>query len=88
MKINIITHVMLPRYKQALYKHADKFRTEKAVQDRHPVLTEVEARLRKMDPHPDMVQVLSATMPPVEEVVGPQEAAELARICNDEKEDL
>ena len=37
MKIDIFTHVMLPRYKQALYKYADKFATEKAVQDRRPI---------------------------------------------------
>jgi len=88
MKIDIFTHVMLPRYKQALYKHAHKFPTEKAVQDRRPILTDYEERLRKLDPYPDMAQVLSATMPPVEEVVGPQEAAELARICNDEIAEL
>ena len=88
MKIDIFTHVMLPRYKQALYKHADKFKTEKAVQDRRPVLTDYEARLRKIEPYPDMVQILSATMPPVEEVVGPQEAEELARLCNDEIAEL
>ncbi len=84
MKIDIFTHVMLPRYKQALYKYADKFPTEKAVQDRRPVLWDNEARLAKLEPYDDLVQVLSATMPPVEEVVGAQEAAELARICNDE----
>jgi predicted TIM-barrel fold metal-dependent hydrolase len=88
MKIDIFTHVMLPRYKQALYKHADKFATEKAVQGRRPILTDYEGRLRKIEPYPDMVQILSATMPPVEEVVGPQEAAELARMCNDEIAEL
>jgi aminocarboxymuconate-semialdehyde decarboxylase len=84
MKIDIFTHVQLPRYKQALYKYADKFPTEKAVQDRRPTLWDNEARLAKLEPYNDLVQVLSATMPPVEEVVGAQEAAELAKICNDE----
>jgi len=88
MKIDMFTHVMLPRYKQALYRHAHKFSTEKAVQDRRPVLTDVEARLRTIEPYPDLVQILSATMPPVEEIVGPQEAAELARMCNDEIAEL
>lgn len=88
MKIDIFTHVMLPRYKERLYKYAHKFATEKAVQDRRPVLTDNTARLAKLDPYPDLVQVLSATMPPVEEVVGPEEAAELARICNDEIAEL
>jgi uncharacterized protein len=88
MKIDIFTHVMLPRYRERLYKYAHKFATEKAVQDRRPVLTDNRARLQKLEPYPDMVQVLSATMPPVEEVVGPGEAAELARICNDEIAEL
>ncbi|HUW63660.1 MAG TPA: amidohydrolase family protein [Spirochaetia bacterium] len=84
MKIDIFTHVMLPRYKQALYKYADKFPTERAVQDRRPALTDCEARMRILDPYEDVVQVLSATMPPLEEIAGPKEAAELALICNDE----
>ena len=84
MKIDIFTHVMLPRYSRALYKYADKFPTEKAVQDRRPVLWDNEARMAKLEPHDGLVQVLSATMPPVEEVVGAREAAELAKICNDE----
>lgn len=89
MKIDIFTHVMLPRYKQTFYKYADKFPTEKAVQDRRPVLTDYEARLGKLEPYEDLVQILSATMPPVEEVVDDaKEAAEMARMCNDEMAEL
>lgn len=84
MKIDIVTHVMPKRYKQAFYKYADRFATEKAVQDRRPVLTDREARLRIMEGYDDLVQVLSVTMPPVEEIVGPAEALELAKISNDE----
>jgi uncharacterized protein len=84
MKIDIYTHVMLDRYKKALYKYADKFATEKAVQDKRHVLTDQAARLAKLEEFPDVVQVISTTMPPLEETVGPQEAADLARICNDE----
>ena len=88
MKIDIYTHVMPERYKKALYKYADKFATEKAVQDRRPALTDHERRLRILEEFPDVVEVLSATMPPVEEIVGPREAVELAKICNDEMADL
>ena len=84
MKIDVFNHVLLPRFKEAFYRHSDKFPTERAVQDRRPVLTDSESRLRKLEPYPDMVQVLSCTMPPLEEVTGPGEAAELARMCNDE----
>jgi uncharacterized protein len=88
MKIDIFTHVMPKRYKEALYKYADRFATEKAVQDRRPVLTDNEARLGKLEGYEDLVQVLSVAMPPVEEIVGPEEAAELARISNDEMAEL
>jgi uncharacterized protein len=88
MKIDIYTHVMPERYKKALYKYSDKFATEKAVQDRRPALTDHERRLRILGEFPDVVEVLSATMPPVEEIVGPGEAAEMAKVCNDEMADL
>ena len=88
MKIDIFTHVLLPRYKKALYKHADKFDTERKVQDKRYILTDNEARLRKLEEFEDMVQVLSTTMPAVEEIAGPEEAAELARISNDEMAEL
>ena len=88
MKIDIFTHVMPKKYKQALYKYANKFMTEKAVQGRRPTLTDNEARLSKFDGYDDLVQILSTTMPPVEEIVGPEEAAELARISNDEMAEM
>ncbi len=88
MKIDIFTHVMPKKYKQALYKYADKFATEKAVQDRRPTLTDLELRSTKFEGYDDLVQVLSTTMPPVEEIVGPKEAAELARISNDEMAEM
>ena len=88
MKIDIFTHVMLPRYKKAIYKYSDKFETEKKVQDRRPMLTDNEGRLRKLDEFEGLVQVLSTTMPPLEEVVDPKLGVELARICNDEMAEL
>jgi aminocarboxymuconate-semialdehyde decarboxylase len=88
MKIDIYAHVMPERYKKALYKYSDRFPTEKKVQDRRPVLTDHETRLRKLDEFDGLVQVISVAMPPVEEVLEPKEAAELARISNDELAEL
>jgi aminocarboxymuconate-semialdehyde decarboxylase len=84
MKIDIVTHVMLPRYKKAVYKYAHKFPTEKAVQDRRLILTDYEARVAKLAQYEDLVQVINTTMPPIEELTGPEEAADLCRLCNDE----
>lgn len=88
MKIDIYTHVMPERYKKALYKYADRFPTEKKVQDKRPTLTDNKARLRILDEFDGVVQVLSVTMPPIEEVTTPEEAAELARIANDEMAEM
>lgn len=84
MKIDIFTHVMLPKYKEAIYKFAHKFPTEKAVQDRRHSLTDCKERMCKLEPYDDLVQVISTTMPPIEEIAGPEEALELTRLCNDE----
>ena len=88
MKIDIFTHVQPERYKRALYRYSDKFVTDKKIQDKRPTLTDHEARLRILDEYEDMVQVLSVTMPPLEDIVDPKEAAELARISNDEMAEL
>jgi predicted TIM-barrel fold metal-dependent hydrolase len=84
MKIDVFTHVMPPRYKEALYRYADRFLTEKNVQDKRPALTDEGFRQTRLEGYDDVLQVLSVTMPPLEEVVGPREADELARLANDE----
>lgn len=84
MKIDIYTHVMPAKYKNGLYKYSDKFGTEKFFMERRITLTNHNERIRILDEYEDMVQVLSVTLPPLEEIVNPKEAAELARISNDE----
>ena len=88
MKIDIFAHVMLPEYKKALYKYADKFPVEKAVQDKRYFLTDIKERSVLFETFPDLVQVICTTMPPLEEIVNPDEAVELARLCNDEMAQL
>ncbi len=53
-----------------------------------PVLTDLDARWRKIEPYGDYAQVLVLAVPPLEEVGPPQVAAELARLANDELADL
>jgi uncharacterized protein len=92
MKIDIFTHVYLPRYKAALYAYVDthgiNIRHEYAIQERRPTLTDMDARLRTLEEFPDVVQVVTVTMPPLEEIAPPKEATELARIANDEVAEL
>jgi len=84
MKIDIFTHVMLPRYKNALYKYSNRFETERKFMERRITLTNHEERIRILNQYEDVAQVLSVNLPPLEEVVDPKEAAELAKIANDE----
>ncbi len=88
MKIDIYTHVLPIKYKSALHKYSDKFAEEKMLGEKFIALTNHEARCRITDEIDDVVQVLSVTIPPLEAIVGPKEAAELARIANDEMAEL
>jgi predicted TIM-barrel fold metal-dependent hydrolase len=53
-----------------------------------PVLTDLDARWRKIEPYGEYAQVLVLAVPPLEEVGPPEVAAEFARIANDEMADL
>jgi predicted TIM-barrel fold metal-dependent hydrolase len=88
MKIDIFSHVMPKKYMRGLYKYSDKFLTERKVQERRPALTDLHLRMQIMEEQPDVLQVLSVTMPPLEEIVNSKEAVELARIANDEMAEM
>lgn len=53
-----------------------------------PVLTDLDARWRKIEPFGDYAQILVLAVPPLEEVGPPAVAAEFARIANDEMAEL
>lgn len=80
MKIDIFTHVMPKKYMRALYKYSDKFVTERTVQEKRPALTDFHLRMQIIEEQPDVLQVLSVTMPLLEEIVNSKEALELAAI--------
>jgi predicted TIM-barrel fold metal-dependent hydrolase len=88
MAIDIFPHVLPIKYKNRLYRDFDKFMSEKKIEEKRVTLANDEARLRILDAFEGVAQVLSVTLPPLEEVVSPQEAAELARLSNDEMVEL
>lgn len=53
-----------------------------------PVLTDLDARWRKIEPYGDYAQVLVLAVPPLEEVGPPAVAADFARLANDEMAQL
>ena len=49
---------------------------------------DLDMRMRLMDRYPDVFQVLTVSLPPVESLVSPKDAVELAQIANDELAEL
>jgi uncharacterized protein len=78
-KIDIFNHVMPAKFFERIGDYKDIGKRMREV----PMLYDLEERFRVMDRFPDYVQVLSAGMPPIEALAGPDASPELARICND-----
>src|SRR5579859_2133512 len=74
-----LEHTMAPS--QLAYYRAGVFSFD-------PVLTDLDARWRTIEPYGEYAQVLVLAVPPPEEVGPPQVAAEFARIANDEMAEL
>lgn len=88
MKIDIFAHILPVKYYRML--------TQKAAGGHHlenlnraiPTISNLEERFRLMDKYEGYTQVLSVGLPPVESIVGPEDAVALARTANDEMADL
>jgi len=87
MKIDIFTHILPVKYKEAFYQVYDSPNLREAV-EAMPGLFDPDIRFKILDKF-DCAQVLTlGGTPPVEAVLEPQKAAELARIGNDEMAEL
>lgn len=86
MKIDIFSHILPEKYLKAYSKKNDKIAT--SVEVKAIAVTDLEVRFRLMDRYPDVLQVLTVSQPPLEKFVGPEDAAELAAIANDELAEL
>lgn len=88
MKIDIFNHILPKRYwEQLLRKAPSGFYLERRVKGIRS-LFDLELRFRMMDQFDDYVQILSLASPPVEVLADAKDAAELARIANDELAEL
>jgi uncharacterized protein len=94
-KIDAFAHILPARYLEHLERHLAS--TMSAAQLRYyqegvfrfdPVITDLDARWRRIDAHGDYAQVLVLAVPPLEEVEPPQVAAELAQRANHEMAEL
>ena len=94
-KIDAFAHVLPPRYLERLERHLAS--TMRPAQLRYyqegvfrfdPVISDVDARRRRIEAFGDYAQVLVLGVPPLEEIDPPRVAAELAQRANDEMAEL
>ncbi|HVP76302.1 MAG TPA: amidohydrolase family protein [Thermodesulfobacteriota bacterium] len=87
-KIDIFCHIVPAKYKEALLKKASRpsyyLENTKAL----PALSDLDLRFKAMDKYEGYRQVLGMGAPPVELVASSKEAADLARMGNDEMAEL
>lgn len=89
MIIDIFTHVVPPKYKEAVLKVAPPtFYLKESIFENTPMITDVNLRFRLMDRYEGLVHALTLAKPPLEEIVSPQKAADLAKLANDEMAEL
>jgi uncharacterized protein len=82
MKIDIYAHILPPGYIAAYGKKNPKILEAMELKSR--ATCDLNVRLKLMDRYPGILQVLTIANPPLDVFVNPDEAAELARIANDE----
>ena len=86
MKIDIYAHILTEKYLKIYSQKASKVLD--SVEARNRAVTDINMRLRLMNRFPDILQVLTVANPPLDALVSPDDAAELARIANDELAEL
>jgi predicted TIM-barrel fold metal-dependent hydrolase len=91
MKIDIFTHILPEKYKEALYQKADsRFysgRWDHVIKGT-PALSDLDNRLRLIEKYEGLAQVLTIASPALEESASPEDAVYLAKLANDEMAEL
>jgi predicted TIM-barrel fold metal-dependent hydrolase len=87
-KIDIFNHI----WPEPFYKRVQEYTTTYTDMNRRvvevPMITDLEVRFRVMDQFDDYSQILSLASPPLEVLVGVENAMELARVANDSMAEL
>ncbi|MFC2021090.1 amidohydrolase family protein [Chloroflexota bacterium] len=91
MKIDIFTHIIPPKYKEALHRKTDRrFYNENwdKVIKGTPALSDLDNRFRVLERYDGLSQVLTTASPALEESASPENAIYLAKLANDEMAEL
>ena len=88
--IDVFAHILTPRYlRERNARAGSRFETQYAKYwQANPGLTDLDVRFRVMDQYPEVVQILTEAGPNIESITSPNDAAECARIANDEMAEL
>lgn len=88
MKIDIFSHILPTKYKEALYEVAPKGFYIQNIIDGVPTLYDLNRRFQIMDGYEGLMQVLTIAAPPIETVADSKKAVNLAKLANDEMAEL
>jgi aminocarboxymuconate-semialdehyde decarboxylase len=89
MKIDIFTHYLPTKYKETFLKKLIPGASYIGLSRDYIGISDLDVRFRIMDRFPDVLQVLTTGLPPLENrYVKPKNAIELAKIANDEMAEL
>jgi aminocarboxymuconate-semialdehyde decarboxylase len=84
MKIDIYAHILPKKYWTAIKKKAKHPIDPQRPEPKNRANCELDFRLRIMERYPDVLQVLSLSLPSLEMYIGPEDAVDIARMGNDE----
>jgi predicted TIM-barrel fold metal-dependent hydrolase len=90
MKIDIYTHILPKKYFAALGKRVnlDDYNLTKCQAVGKKDVRDIDIRLNVMNRYPEVLQVLSVSLPPLDKIVTPINALDLCKIANDEMAEL
>jgi predicted TIM-barrel fold metal-dependent hydrolase len=89
MKIDVFNHIIPEKYHQAILKIASQNPVAQMQFHRAPqALFDIDLRFETMDKFKDYVQVLTLSLPPIEQITDAEKAVDLAKIANDELAEL
>jgi len=90
MKIDIFSHILPQKYGDTLRKREKTGTLLSKLPGywENEALNRIDTRLRVMDRYPGLMQVLTVVVAPLETLVSPKDAIELAKLANDEMAEL
>ena len=90
MKIDIFTHISPVKYREAFLRVVPSPEIHRSLEGNKflPALWDMDYRSKMISEYEDVVQVLTTSLPPPDIIPDPKDAAEVAKIANDEMAEI